>query len=690
MSFVDDDGREIALHPRTRERRWTPASLELPYATSAGLELLEARMVLPGFVLGSEWQVVNVGHAPMRVHAVAWTAAPGSEVEPGEVAFNESELEWSRLLHDRKHHTLPVRLQLAIARGTDTWGAVRAERTADQPHFALTPFWDRWDPLRPGLRGTAELEGINNEGLVYLGVHRTLEIAPGATARLAVALRAVPDLVESAARVEQPAARRASSFLSASRASWEGFFETVPTFRCSDPYFERAWQYRWYGLRLNGIAPGWGNYVAPTVAEGIGYFHQPITYSAQCHMRELRWSRDPEWARGVLRTFVAHQKSDGSFHGRLYANHFEETDFYHADWGGALLALDAVHPSDAYLREVLPALEAYADWLLRTRDEGGTGLFDVTDQFETGQEYMSRYQAVDPDADRFGWEHRIRLKGIDVTVYAWRLFRALAELAPRGLIEGERWATQAQRTAAAIQKKMWDAKAGMFSDVNPVTGRRTGVRAAVCFYPYFTDIVDAPHLAGFVQNLFDPRQFWKPFPVPSSSGQDPLYDPDAAWKGKRMSCPWNGRVWPMTNSHIAEAIAHVATQHLPALRTHLAEFMTKYVRMMFWDGDASRPNAFEHYHPVSGRPSAYRGIDDYQHSWINDLIVQYVVGLRCAGEGQCVVDPMPFGLDGFEVKGLPIQNAVVDVMREGDQVTVMVNGRDAARGRLGEAMTVRL
>lgn len=689
VAFVDDTGREIALRPG--ERRWSPAALEVPYrAAGAGLELSEARMVLPGFVLGSEWQILNVTTQPVRLHAIAWTTAPGDEVEPDEVTYNESELSWARLLKDRKDHVLPVQLQLAMARGTDSWGAVRSEATADQPRFALTPFWDRWDPMRGGLRSTAELDGVSNAGLVYLGVHRALEIEPGGAARLAIALRAVPDLVESATRIEAPAPRKASSFVAASRSSWESFFESVPSFRCSDPYFERYWSYRWYGLRLNGIAPGWGNYVTPTVAEGIGYFHQPVAYSAQCHLRELRWARDPEWARGVLRSFVAHQKPDGSFHGRLYANHFEGTDFYHADWGGALLALDGVHPSDAFVREMVPALEGYAEWLLGSRDAEGTGLIDVTDQFETGQEFMSRYQAVDPDADRSEWENRIRLKGVDATVYAYRLFRALAELAPRAGTEGARWRTRADKTAAAIHKRMWDDKAGMFSDVNPVTGKRTGVSAAVCFYPYFTDLVSAPHLAGFVQNLFDPRQFWKPFPVPSSSGQDPLYDPDATWKGKRMSCPWNGRVWPMANSHIAEAIAHVATGHLPALRAHAVEFLTKYVRMLFWDGDASRPNCFEHYHPVSGRPSAYRGIDDYQHSWVNDLIVQYVIGLRPGAPGSCVVDPMPFALDGFEARGLPMQGAVLDVAREGDRLVVQVNGREAARGRVGEPIQVRL
>src|SRR3989442_891000 len=53
VAFVDEAGREIPL--RALRRRWTPAALEVPYAAAFGLEMVEARMVLPGFVLGSEW-----------------------------------------------------------------------------------------------------------------------------------------------------------------------------------------------------------------------------------------------------------------------------------------------------------------------------------------------------------------------------------------------------------------------------------------------------------------------------------------------------------------------------------------------------------------------------------------------------------------------------------------------------------
>jgi len=53
------------------------------------------------------------------------------------------------------------------------------------------------------------------------------------------------------------------------------------------------------------------------------------------------------------------------------------------------------------------------------------------------------------------------------------------------------------------------------------------VKAAVCFYPYATDVTDASHTAGLARHLFNPREFWTPYPVPSSSADDPLFNADA-------------------------------------------------------------------------------------------------------------------------------------------------------------------
>jgi glycogen debranching enzyme len=426
----------------------------------------------------------------------------------------------------------------------------------------------------------------------------------------------------------------------------------------------------------------------PAIAEGIGYFHVPITYSAQCHMWEMRWARDPAEARGSLQNFLDAQQPDGGFHGRLYTHHLDRTDFYHANWGDAVLAVDAAAPDPGFLERAYEGLSRYARWLDATRDRERSGLYDVIDQYETGQEYMSRYQAVDPDADRYGWENRIRLKGVDVTVYTHQLKRALAVMADR-LDRGRQadaWRSEAARIADGLLGRMWDEAAGLFSDVDPRSMRRTGVKAAVCFYPLLTDLLDESQVRRLVAHLDDPAEFATPFPVPSSSLDDPLFDPDAQWKGKRHNCPWNGRVWPMTNSHVIEGLLRQWRAGRRLVGPTAARILTRTVRMMFHDGDPARPNCYEHYHPVTGRASVYRGIDDYQHSWILDLLIRGTAGLDVDERG-LTVDPLPMEVDWVTLDDLVLRGRRVAVERRGPVVTLQVDGR-AHPGKAGTALAV--
>lgn len=666
------------LESRCRRRRWTPAGLELDHVLGASVRARETRAALGKGALGSRWEIRNTGKRPLTLDVVCWTAVDGAALAADDVRHHRGDLEFVRSVIDRKGHRTRIAARLTLSPRAGSHAGYRSQISTPSlpPDFHLTPFWDRWE--RSGrLREELHLGGIDSAGLVFLGLQRRVRIPARGIARVAaqVTLR-----LESA--VHPPAIPAVRS------DTGSRFWSSVPSFRCSDPFLERQWWHRWYGLRLNGITAGSApNYPYPAVTEGIGYFHVPISYSAQCHLRELRWLPDPTWARGVLRTFLHHQRPDGALPGRVYADHLEGADFYHADWGGALEALDAVHPDPAFLTEVYPGLARYAEWLLSTRDRDGSGMLDVVDQYETGQEYMSRYQAVDPEADRYGWENRIRLKGIDVTVYGYRLFRALQRIAPAA--EGERrWREAADRTARAVRERMWDADAAMFFDVNPASGARTGVKAAVCFYPYFTDLAGAPHVAGLGRHLFDPREFWTPFPVPSSSVDDPLFDPDAEWKGKRHNCPWNGRVWPMTNAHVVEALARVVRGFRPDWAPRLGRLLGRFARMMTFGGDPDRPNSFEHYHPYTGRGSRYRGINDYQHSWVNDLIVQHLLGVLPHGATGVTVHPLSLGVRRALADGLPVAGHRLRIALSGSRFRVAVDGRAAGAGRVGEPLTI--
>ena len=367
--------------------------------------------------------------------------------------------------------------------------------------------------------------------------------------------------------------------------------------------------------------------------------------------------------------------------------------FYHANWGNSLRELHRVHPDVRFLKDAYEGLLHYARWLDRERDPEGSGLCDIHNHYETGQEYMHRYIAVDPRADRDNWGKIFRLKGVDATVYLYELKKTLAWAAAkihRRETEIARLRRSAEQVRSAILEKMWDPKTEMFYDVDSSTGKRTRVKAAVCFYPYMTDIVSPSHLNGFEKHLLNPREFWTPFPVPSSSADDPYFSADAVWKGRRMNCPWNGRVWPMTNSHIAEALALCAIRFgSDRLKSASVEFIGKFVRMMFSDNDPRRPNCFEHYHPLTGEPSLYRGIDDYQHSWVNDLLLKYVCGVRPI-DGKVVVDPFPFPMHYVHVKGCIVQGHEFRVEREGNRFQVWMDGKRCSESVVGTPVVIEV
>ncbi|MDE3076838.1 MAG: hypothetical protein KGJ86_15590, partial [Chloroflexota bacterium] len=336
------------------------------------------------------------------------------------------------------------------------------------------------------------------------------------------------------------------------------------------------------------------------------------------------------------------------------------------------------------------ALVRYAEFFDLERDPEGCHLYDVVNQAETGQEYMSRYQAVDPTADQWG---PLRLKGVDATVYVYELQRTLDWLA--GVLgknaDVAHWRQQAAATRQAVLQSMWDPGLELFTDVDPQSGNRTGVKCAAGFYPFMTDIAGAQHLAALRRHLFDPGEFWTAYPVPATSADDAYFNAEAEWKGKRQSCPWNGRVWPMTNSHVCEALARASQTLDPTLKPRAAELIQRFVRMMFFDGDPGRPNCFEHYNPLTGHPSTYRGIDDYQHSWVVDLLVRYLAGLQPVLDGSLVIDPLPFDLAAFQLDNVTVRGHAAAVRwNEETGFEVFLDGRKVHQSAQRQRIELRL
>ncbi len=705
VALVGDDGRERLL--RRTSMDWRPDRLEVRWEGPGNVRLTELRYVLPGGRFCSAWwadEKTDQGSALDGASLVAFTAVPGPNVR--DLGRLGAGLRWRSTLFDRRRESLDVTLTLeavllppkernggspgadpdrdAAAEATRC-AALRSEGGAE-PHWDLTPFVELWrgDGTTRGTLGDGptSLDGVSDRGWAHLAVALPLdELAPDRGVGFVHQVR--PEALGGAPRPDRavpPLPRHSAD-------AWSRAIEAYPRLSSSDPYLARYFDYRIYGLHLNRIAGGGGRIPHPAVAEGIEYFHLPITYSAQCHMMETRWSADPAVARGSLLNFLAAQRPDGSLPGRLYVNHETGEDFYHANWADAAFAVDAIHPDRAFLEAAYAGLARYADWMRRERDPESSGMVTVVNHYETGQEYMSRYLAVDPSSDVTEWEPRLRLKGVDVTVYAYQLLRGLEAMAARlGRNDDvDTWSARATRVGRAIREEMWDEEAGIFSDVDGATGRRTGVKAAVCFYPLLTDLLEDAHVDRLLGHLSDPASFATPFPVPSSSADDPLFSAEGLWKGKRHNCPWNGRVWPMTNSHVVEGLLRQWHRGRAAAGPTAGHVLSRFVRMMFHEGDLARPNCYEHYNPRTGHACVFRGIDDYQHSWVLDLLARGVTGVEPTAAA-LRIHPLPMGLEHARFRGR-LRGRDIDVRVRGEEVEARVDGA-VLRTRIGEPVEV--
>lgn len=699
FSILDEDHEE--LHMACSGRVWRPDCLTQRYMVDGSIEITETKCVTPFDALTGTLTIENKGREERELDVIVWTAQPIASFS-GHPFYNAVTVSNPSLADDGvivfDHTDLnpkDMRLQKAVAFGADrspsSYCVVGSQHTGNLPVWRLTPFYEKMQhgamPNSVSTSGVAmDLLGIPDRTLVYMGLHFRIALGAGQSESLTGGMSVAPDRA-GAEEALLRSVRGPEPAFELARAEWEDFFSKVPMFECSDPYIQKYYWYRWYGIRLNLINVGAFNLMHPCVGEGPNpyYFRRNISYSAQCHLMECRWMNTPEVAQGSVLNFCDNQNDNGLLPASIGATENLDYLIYHANWGMAVEELNRVHPDTAFLEAVYEPLKRYSAFLDRERDCDGAGLCDVANQFETGQEYTSRYVFADERADEYSWydlSKNIRLKGVDASVYAYDLKRVLSRIA--ALLGHEDDARAFEREAGkareAVLEKMWDPDIGFFVDVDRTGEKRSWVKAAVGFYPFMTDIASEKHLDIFYKHLFNPSEFWTEYPVPAVSADDPYFNDESEWKSKRHICPWNGRVWPMTNSHVCEALARASIHFDPELKPRAAELIRRFIRMMFANDDLARPNCFEHYSPTTGKASFYRGVDDYQHSWVVDLIVKYVVGLLPVDEPRIIVDPLPFGMRSFSMSGVPYKGHELAISwDEDDGMRLTVDGLPAGR-----------
>lgn len=655
----------IPLTLTCKEVKQEHGTAVLRYEGKDGLKVIERRFVTTDDRFVSNLHLHNDHKGERDLTIVQWTY---TDPEGDAPSLEGDSFRVKRALTTHNFPPVPTEIVWSSpdSKGARCLQAFFCEGGSDRPDYEETPWFDMAVlPTPRAKRVMQKPSPILPTARVYLGVFRPVKLRSGGKADHRFEANVMFKGKGINYRPRRPDTKDENG--------WQAFHDKAPRFACDDKRLEKLVAHRLELLHLLRIPSGVGHISAPNVCEGNGLFHEPISYSAPAIMREARWLQDPALGRGIVRGFFEQIRQSGMIPGRLYMTALSNTDFYHADWGGGFEALDAVHPDRATKRAVLMFMQRYVKWLGSNRDPEGSGLTDIVNHFEGGQEFSRRYTVIDDKSDR-AEDHveGFRLKGIDVSVFRYRLIKYLGQVAEELQEKAmcNRFLAEQEVIHDVIRKRMWDERAGIFMDIDPKSRRRTGVKAAVGFYPLGTDIPTPTQVEAMLTTLSSRKEFWGKYPVPSLAMSDPAFNADGHWKGTRRDCPWNGRVWPMVNSQILEGLAYVAERGNKKAKKLCGDLFKRTVTMMSGELEgAAEPRSFEHYSPETGLPSRFRGVDLYLHSFLLDNIFRVGCGFAVRF-GQIQDDPVMDDMPDFRLNDMPVGNKLYIVERKGGKLKV--------------------
>ncbi len=253
---------------------------------------------------------------------------------------------------------------------------------------------------------------------------------------------------------------------------------------------------------------------------------------------------------------------------------------------------------DARIREVLPRLVRFFDWIKANRRRK-SGLYWFEDSGSTGMD----------NSPRSGYfaEH---LNGSDICHVDLAAQQALAAecIAILASHLGEtllanRFEEEHRAIKTLLDRFHWDSKTGFYYDVfnrDTPTDRHNFLnhKTVAAFWPLMAGCCSEKQADALLKHLLNPEEFWTSHPVASLSKDDPNFDPAGAY--------WLGGVWAPVNYMIAKALKRHGH---PGIARRLAVAHLDAMSAVFRSSDYS--GIWEAYAPESFLPATKKPWIDF-------------------------------------------------------------------------------
>lgn len=523
------------------------------------------------------------------------------------------------------------------------------------------------------------------------------------------------------------------------RQDWNSWFENeIPRFRCSDPYFEKLYYYRWWSLYTKMILAKLGHFYFPAPREGTIMYDGVVSYSGSCvSVDELRWMRNPGWAFSTTREFFAPQNMNDGYLSNHIWDWGIDADSSNMDASGRSVpyqnyAVDAfngtllVHPQQGQqvLKDLWPQMLTNLQSYQRLFDIDKDGLYETYPWSNSaGQEWQARFSYFDPIPEMFRnergrtyapdgsneagdmklldkiknsvvtvpgmrWPTNAdelylvykstadhRLSTVDQTTYVYKNFLAAAQLAQ--LLHD----SSNEKLFKAVSEKTRQQllsimwnKEDHFFYDVKPIIQKQAIVKASTGFYPFWARIAGTEHLPMLQHIFNPKIFWTNYPLPSLPLDYEKYDQ----LQKAGWNYWNYATWPRTTCHVVDGTLWAAKTLDTSLRKQAVMLFDRYTRMHFPNDNIAKPNIAERYDPHSGAPFIENL--DYNHSsWI-DLLIQHIAGITPQDSDELIIDPVDMGWQYFSFKNIRYRNHDIDVEFDRKKgMLVKVDGEERAK-----------
>ena len=223
-----------------------------------------------------------------------------------------------------------------------------------------------------------------------------------------------------------------------------------------------------------------------------------------------------------------------------------------------------------FLREMLPKLKNYFEWLARSRDFEGQGLISIISPVESGMDFKASYDEVLGYAGKGGrlklyWDAAIKIDGrnfldrydlariykaqrfivqdVLVNTFHVRDLRILAKLCRETSDDSAPiFERRADRAAQAILEYMFDEGALAFFDTRGADHRHLRTLTFTSLIPLLLPDVPSAVAQRMIEcHLLNPTEFALRYPVPSLAATELTFDAGAS------RYLWRGPTWAIAN-----------------------------------------------------------------------------------------------------------------------------------------------